>query len=75
MKATNAAAQPAARKYYSLAVRYEDGIWACEFGSYKRSEVLEEREVYADQGLKTKIVESFDNQDSITFEFRRLNRK
>tara|TARA_R110000737_G_scaffold332635_1_gene349662 strand:- start:362 stop:553 length:192 start_codon:yes stop_codon:yes gene_type:complete len=61
-------------KYYTLAIREDDGIWAEQFGDYDLDVVRDERR---DQDLParlTAIIHSDDHQDKIQAAIAELNR-
>jgi hypothetical protein len=61
-------------KYYTLAIREEDGIWAEQFGDYDLDVVRDEQR---DQDLParlTAIIHSDDHQDKIQAAIAELNR-
>ena len=64
--------------YFTLAIRYENGKWGPEFGSYIRKEVTEAGRTCVDDGTLRKdlrIVISEDHQESIDEEFAILNKE
>ena len=65
--------------YYTLAIRYEDGRWGPEYGSYLQSDVIDEGKAYIySEGTRRKdlrIVKSAEDQVSIETAINNLNRR
>ena len=63
-----------AKRYYNLVVKFKrDDKWSVQYGSYNRSEVIQEIEDSYSNCYRARVLGSDDSQDAINAAVAKLN--